>query len=259
MSQTIFMIHGMTTGGWIWENYQKYFEQNGYQCLTPTLRYHDQDPKDPPHPQLGTTSILDYVDDLEKEILKLDEKPIIMGHSMGGLITQILGSRGLGNALVLLCPVPPAGIPMFQWSVLKGSWKTISTMGFWKKPMRQSYEDVKYSVLNLTPEAEGKALYDRLGYESGRATWEIGFWPMDSKKATRVDENNITCPMLIITGSQDRIIPASVVRKIAHKYERVSAYKEFPNHAHNILWEPGWKKVTEYIYGWLQGPVAAEQ
>ena len=78
MNKTIMMIHGMGVGGWIWKNYREFFEQKGYHCLTPILRYHDRDPQSPPHPQLGTTSILDYTDDLENEIRKLDEKPILL-------------------------------------------------------------------------------------------------------------------------------------------------------------------------------------
>jgi len=64
--------------------------RGGYRCLTPLLRHHDVDPKDKPHPELGCVSLLDYADDLEKEIRTLDEKPVIIGHSMGGLLTQIL-------------------------------------------------------------------------------------------------------------------------------------------------------------------------
>lgn len=74
MSQTIFMIHGMTAGGWIWEHYRTFFENKGYTCITPTLRHHNEDPKVIPDPALGTTSILDYVDDLEKDIKKLATK-----------------------------------------------------------------------------------------------------------------------------------------------------------------------------------------
>jgi len=251
MANTVFMIHGMTAGGWIWENYRKFFEQRGYACLSPTLRYHDRDPKAMPHPELGTTSLIEYVNDIETEIRMLPEKPIIMGHSMGGLITQILGSRGLGSALVLLCPAPPTGIPMLEWSAIKGSWRSMK-FGFWKKPVKQLYEDVKYSVLNLTPEDEGKALYDKLGYESGRALWEIGFWFFDARKTTFVDESKIICPVLVIAGGQDRILPASVIRKIAKKYQAVAIYKEFPDHAHNILLEPGWEIVTNFIHEWFE-------
>jgi len=252
MSQTVFMIHGMTAGGWIWEHYQKFFENKGYTCITPTLRHHAGDPEAIPDPALGTTSILDYVDDLAKEIRTLKTRPIIIGHSMGGLIAQILGSKGLASALVLLSPAPPAGISIFHWSLLKGPWPSVVRFGFWKTPIKQSYEELKYSLLNQTPEKEGKTLYDRLGYESGRAVWEIGFWWLDSKKATRVNEANITCPVLLIGGSKDRIIHTSVVMKIAKKYESVATYKEFPDHAHNILWEPGWEEVTEYIHGWIR-------
>ena len=72
MNNTIFMIHGMWSGGWYWENYCQFFKDRGYRCLAPTLRLHDVDPKEPPHPDLGTVSLLDYVSDLENEIRKLD-------------------------------------------------------------------------------------------------------------------------------------------------------------------------------------------
>ena len=66
MAETIVMIHGMWSGGWYWENYNKFFEEKGYHCITPTLRFHDMSPKEPPHPHLGTTSVLDYAEDIER-------------------------------------------------------------------------------------------------------------------------------------------------------------------------------------------------
>jgi len=97
MNNTIFMIHGMWSGGWYWENYCQFFKDRGYRCLAPTLRLHDVDPKEPPHPDLGTVSLLDYVSDLENEIRKLDHQPIIMGHSMGGLLGPDTGQPGAGQ------------------------------------------------------------------------------------------------------------------------------------------------------------------
>ena len=110
MTKKIVMIHGMWGGGWFWENFKTFFERQGYQCLTPTLRYHDADPQDDPDPRLGTTSLMDYARDIEDQISALGERPILMGHSMGGLLAQILGSRGLAQALVLLTPASPSGI-----------------------------------------------------------------------------------------------------------------------------------------------------
>ncbi len=107
MAKTIVMIHGMFGGGWYWDNYKGFFEKRKFQCHTPTLRFHDVDPEDKPCSDLGTTSLLDYAQDLEDYIGELDERPILIGHSMGGLLAQILGARGLAMGLVLLTPAPP--------------------------------------------------------------------------------------------------------------------------------------------------------
>ena len=130
MAETIVMIHGMWGGSWYWENYRKFFESKGYHCIIPTLRFHDMDPKSIPNPALGTTSLLDYAKDLEEEIRRLDSQAIIMGHSMGGLLAQILGSRGLAQALVLLTPASPAGINALKPSVIKSFSSVLSGYGF---------------------------------------------------------------------------------------------------------------------------------
>ena len=248
---TIVMIHGMWGGAWYWANYQQFFEERGYHCVTPTLRFHDTDPKEPPHPQLGTTSLLDYADDLEKEIRMLDTTPVLMGHSMGGLLAQILGSRGLARALVLLAPAAPGGIVALKPSVIRGFGSPLMKYGFWKRPMRQTFNEAAYSTLQLLPVADQKETFNRFVYESGRVACEIGFWFLDRKGAAKVDESRVTCPVLVIAGAQDRITPASVVRKVADKYKAVSTYQEFAGHAHWVVSEPGWPEIAEYIANWL--------
>lgn len=250
MSDTIFMIHGMWGGAWYWENYVNYFGEKGYRCVTTTLRHHDLAPTDTPDPRLGTTSLQEYAADLEAEIRGLDEPPIIMGHSMGGLLTQILGSWGLGQKLVLLAPAAPAGILALTPSVVRSFLSVMTRWNWWNKPMQQSYKEASYSMLHLFPEAERQAVYDRFVYESGRAAFEIGFALVDGRKASRVDESKVTAPMLVIGGAQDRITPVGSIRKIAKKYN--AYYQEFPNHAHWLPGEPGWQEVAEYIAGWLE-------
>jgi pimeloyl-ACP methyl ester carboxylesterase len=252
MTETIFMIHGMWGGSWAWQNYKSFFEKQGYHCVATTLRFHDMEPKDTPHPQLGTTSLLDYAQDLEQEIQQLGLNPIVMGHSMGGLLAQILASRGLAKALVLLTPASPAGIIALTPSVIKSFWSVQKTLGFWKKPMRQTFDEAVYSMLHLVPVEEQREAYDKFVYESGRAASEIGYWIIDAKKAAQVDETKVRCPVLVIAGGQDRITPASVVRKVAEKYKAVSTYKEFEDHAHWVLAEPGWLEIAEYIISWLK-------
>ncbi|MBI4843829.1 MAG: alpha/beta hydrolase [Nitrospirae bacterium] len=250
-NKTIVMIHGMMAGPWCWEDYRNFFEAKGYRCVTPSLRYHDMDPVDAPHPQLGITGIQDYIEDLEKEILKLDTPPIIMGHSMGGLLAQILVSRNLVESAVLLCPAPPHGVIALKPSAVRCFSDVLMTWGFWRKPFRFSFKKTVYSCLHLMPEKDQKEAYDKLVYESGRAAFEIGLWFLDNKKATKVHPEDVKCPLLVITGKEDRIIPASVVKKVADRYMGVSTYKEFTNHAHWVIGEPGWEDIADYIYEWL--------
>jgi non-heme chloroperoxidase len=251
MTKKIVMIHGMWGGDWCWENFKPYFEQRDYQCYTPILRYHDIDPKDKPDPGLGTISLIDYAQDLEEYIRNLNEKPLLMGHSMGGLLAQILGARGLAKGLILLTPASPSGINALKFSTIKSFWEVLIKWGFWRNPHRLSFKSATYSMLHLLPEVHKKAAYEKFVYESGRATAEIGFWLFDSKGAARVDESKVTCPVLVVSGAEDRITPASVVRKVANKYKTVSTYKEFENHAHWVIGEPGWEKIAEIVSDWI--------
>ncbi len=161
MNETIFMIHGMWGGAWHWGNYKNLLEKEGCRCVTTTLRFHDMDPQGTPDPRLGTTSLLDYAEDLEREIKQLGVKPIVMGHSMGGLLAQILGSRGLAKALVLLTPASPAGIISLRPSVIKSFWSVQTKWGFWKKPIRQTFKEAVYSMLYLLPPDEQREVYDK--------------------------------------------------------------------------------------------------
>lgn len=251
MKKTVVMIHGMWGGAWCWDYYKPFFEEKGYECYTPVLSYHDMDPNDEPNPALGTVSILDYAQELENYISRLDEKPILMGHSMGGLLAQILGARDLAKGLVLLTPASPSGINAFTYSVLKSFIGLFIKWGFWRKPYRPSFKTAVYSTMHLLSEADQKEAYSRFVYESGKATAEIGYWLLDWKRATRVDESKVTCPVLVIAGSEDRITPPKVAQKVANKYNSVSTHEEFEGHAHWVLGQPGWEDVAEFVNSWL--------
>jgi pimeloyl-ACP methyl ester carboxylesterase len=249
---TIVMIHGMCCGPWYWQNFKDFFEKRGFQCICPTLRYHDAEFKEPPHPYLGSTSILDYADDLEQQIRSLQTPPILMGHSMGGLLVQILASRGLADQAVLLSPAPPRGIIALRPSAVRSFFSGLMRWGFWKKPFRQTFTEASYSVLHFLPAEERLQVYHRLVYESGRAACEIGFWFFDPQKATTVDAALVQCPTLVVGAHRDRLISLSVTRQVAQKYSRVATYKEFTNHSHWLLAEPGWQEVAGYVADWLK-------
>lgn len=250
MSKTLFMIHGMWGGGWYWDKFQGYFQERGYRCLTPYLRHHDIAPGDPPPEGLGRTRLLDYAADLEAEIRRLGEAPVLMGHSMGGLLAQMLAGRELAAAAVLLTPAAPAGVLAITGSVLKSFQEVLLRWGFWKKPHRISYEKAVYAMMEKLPEAERRYVYGRGVWESGRAATEIGLW-FAGVRGAQVDPSTVHCPLLVVAGSEDRITPPSVVRKVARRYPH-SVYLELGGHAHWVLREPGWEKAAAYVHRWLE-------
>ena len=200
------MIHGMWAGGWVWSDYIPVFEGRGYHCLAPTLRHHDAPASEPPE-ALGHTSLLDYASDLQKEIGKLDQPPVLMGHSMGGILAQMLGARRPAKALVLLSPMPPQGINVISLASLRMFRQTFKRWGFWRKPTRPTFADAAAAMLGHLPRAQQRAVYDRLGNESGRVACEAGFWFLDPRAAKSVDSSRVACPVLVIAGAEAHSIP----------------------------------------------------
>lgn len=251
MSKTVLMIHGMSSGQWAWDNYRSVLEAAGYACVAVTLPYHNTDSSAVADPKLGTASLLDYAAALEQQIRALPEKPVIIGHSMGGLIAQILASRDLAQAAVLITPAPPAGILALTPSVLKTFSPIIGRWNFWKQPFNFPQKTAQYAILNRLSAAQQTAEYARFVPESGRAAFEIGYWMLDRKHAARVDATQVRCPMLVIGATEDRITPASVVKQVAEKYSTAS-YRQYNQHAHMIMIEDGWQVVAQDVLTWIK-------
>lgn len=248
---TLVMIHGMFVGSWCWENYRAYFEQRGYRCITPQLRHHGTPLSEPPEPGLVQTSIQDYVADVEKEIGDLGGKPVIIGHSMGGLIAQILAVRGKAKAVVLISPAVPWGVCPLTKTVVRSVWLNRQRLHTWGEALRPTFEGAVYSSLHRLPPDEQRRVFHRFTYESPRAAAQVGLWYFDFKRTTRVDESLVQCPVLTVVGSEDRLTPPSVVRKIHEKYRHVSTYREVPRFGHFIIAEPGWEDVAVLIEKWI--------
>jgi pimeloyl-ACP methyl ester carboxylesterase len=250
MRASIMMIHGMWAGGWVWSDYISIFEERGYRCLAPTLRYHDAPPLQPPA-ALGRTSLLDYAKDLQEKIEKLDQFPVLMGHSMGGMLAQMLGARGLAKGLVLLSPMPPQGFNVISLASLRMFRETLKRWGFWRNPTRPTFGDAAASMLGHLPGDEQRRIYERLVHESGRVACETGFWFLDRRAAKYVDASHITCPVLLVAGAEDTLHPPAMMRKVARRYEPYSTYVEFPGRGHWLVGDPGWRTIAERIADWL--------
>lgn len=248
---TVFFIHGMWVAPWVWDRFVPLFEAEGYRCMRTTLRYHGEGPEDP-DPRLGTTSLLDYAADLEREIRALDDLPVVIGHSMGGLLAQMLAANGLARAAVLLTPASPHGVMALRPSVIRSFASIMGRWTFWTRPVRPTFAEACYGILNVVPESERCSLYDRFCHESGHAVAEIGLWVLDRHKAAAAEAARIMCPMLVIGAGCDRMTPPDVVRRVASRYP-TATYREFADHGHWLVGEPGSDKVAAGVIEWLKG------
>lgn len=248
-SAPLVMLHGAFCGPWVFDAFRKPFEACGYAVHAPALRHHGKGAK--PSRALGMTGLLDYAMDLESYVDSLAAPPILLGHSLGGLLAQMLAARGKARALVLLAPCPPWGVlPSTLFEV--ASAHTLLLAGdFWNQPLKPEYWVAAANALDhLSPWARKKT-FAKFVPESGRATFEVMHWGFDQRRAAHVRARDVTCPILCLVGEHDKINPPSTARRIAERYEGRAQFHELARHSHWLPGEPGWEKIAERILGWL--------
>ena len=161
MAKLAVFIHGMWGTPDVWRNWRSRLEARGWQTLAPALRHHDAPPHAPPD-ALGVTSLLDYAADLERELRALPEKPVVIGHSMGGLIALLLCARGLARAGVLLTPAAPASVIAIRPSNFVAFARIQMKWGWWRKPHRATLGEALSHTFNTTRLARGQRTTCRL-------------------------------------------------------------------------------------------------
>lgn len=256
----IVLIHGAFCGSWAFDGYRDMFAAEGVKAIAPTLRHHDLPPGVRPPRELGLTSTLDYANDIEKLVRELKAPPILIGHSMGGLVAQMVAQRVPVRALVLIAPSAPWGtLPTSPWEIMSAQGLYLAGQ-FWNKPLRPEAWIAESHALDLLPPAQREAVFARFVCESGLATFEILHWGMDVRRATFVDARKIECPVLCVAGAYDRVNPPKTVASIARRYRERGHYFEVENASHWLIGEPGWQKTADYVRNWLSNvtsPVAA--
>jgi pimeloyl-ACP methyl ester carboxylesterase len=246
----VLFVHGMQAGAWAFANYQRFFADRGYPNYAVDLRGR---PGSRAVADLGRVSMRDYVEDglaVAAEVARLHggTRPVVVGHSMGGLIAQKMAEADAVSAAVLLCSAPPRGIvvssPRLLSRQLKFLWPIVRS-----KPIAGTRADHDLLTFHRVPEAERQALFERFGPESGRVGLEL------SVGAIAVDARRVRCPVLVVSAGEDRFVPPGVARRLAKKYR--APHLEFGGFAHFMVSEPGWERPAEAIERWVAG-VAGE-
>lgn len=251
----VLLIHGTWCNGENWGAFETALQTRGFNVHAPTLRHHGN-PRTSPvwanAQRVGKTSLMDYVDDLIELIDSMATPPIIVGHSVGALIAQMVAARRPNNGAILLGPAPVAGMyrvslsQILLWGRYLPQWLTGRPMypvawGPW----------VRWICNSLPPETQ-ESYYATLCAESGTAYREMIFWMLDSRRTTRVDPEAITSPVLVIAGSEDKCtIPASC-RATARRYRDRGTYVELKGSDHMMTVDPYLPQTLAAIDDWLE-------
>jgi non-heme chloroperoxidase len=251
MDTTVVLIHGTNAGPWTMSNFVGHFEQRGFRCHSPAYRHHDQPPSEETSKLLAGISIADYVKDIAGFVETLDAPPILVGHSLGGVVAQKLAVRGLAGAIVLLNG-------SVNWGVLpttdqeRALGKMFMSAGtFWEGTLLPDFETMARFGLNKLDPIEQRSVFDRLGPESGRVMFELFFWIFDDNQTTKIDYEAVTCPILMVSGSDDLAIPPSTARLIAERHGPRVTFHEAQGFGHYLTLEPEWRKIAEVCVDWM--------
>ena len=257
--KTIVLVHGLFMTPRSWGDFRGFYEARGYRVLTPAwprLRGEVEDIRRDPTPMngLGVTEIVDHYDNV---IRGLDEPPILMGHSIGGLFVQMLLDRGLGSAGVAIDAAAPRGVLRLPWSQIRSLSPVLLNPANNKRTVALNFKQFQYAFANTMPDVEGMKVYQRNAIPGpGRVVFQAGLANLNPRAVTRVNyRNGDRAPLLMIAGSDDHIVPASVNRSNFRKYrssKAVTDFKEFPGRSHLIVAQEGWEEVAGYALAWAQ-------
>jgi pimeloyl-ACP methyl ester carboxylesterase len=253
----IVFIHGLWIHSSSWQPWMDFFNQQGYDTLNPAW------PGDSAtvaecrvNPQaIANRGVTEVADSYAKVIASLPQAPIVIGHSFGGLIAQILLGRGIAVAGIAIDPAPMKGVWQLPFSALKASFPVLGNPFNLKKAKSLTFNQFKYGFANAVPEEEARQLYDRWTipaparplFQAATATFAGSQTKVNTKNSTRG-------PLLVTGGSKDHIAPPILGKASVKKYNSsaITEFKLFEGRGHSLIVDHGWKEVAQYSLEWLK-------
>lgn len=250
--KTIVFVTGAFITHLCWEKWIPYFENLGYKVIVPPWPNKNADAEtlrnQRPNMLIAGNRLNDLISYFEGIVKQLPSKPLLIGHSIGGLITQILIQRGLASGGVAIHSVPPQGIMTFKLSFLKAGWGPLGFFTPTDEPFMMSFAQWQYAFTNGMPPEEQKEGYYKF------ATPESKLIVRDTiTSVAAVDFKKPHAPLLFLAGGKDHTIPASLNYDNYKKYKDLSSvtdYKEFGFANHFVIAHPCWKEQADYIQKW---------
>ena len=257
MKPSIVLIHGLWMTARSWEHWVPYLENQGHTVYTPTYPGFEVEVEalraDPsPIAALSISQVADHVAGI---VGGLDEPPILIGHSFGGTLVQLLLARGLGVAGVAINSAPTEGVRTVPLSQIRATFPILNNPANRHRAAGFTPDQFHYAFTNTMSAEESRKVYDRYYIAApGGIVWAgvLGNFTPGHQEAW-VDYAADRAPLLFIAGGEDHIMPSSVNRSNAEKYAKspaVTDYHEFPDRDHFTCGSEGWEAVADYALAW---------
>jgi pimeloyl-ACP methyl ester carboxylesterase len=257
------LIHGAWLSSQSWENFADYFRNQAWAVSAPEWprKEGDVEALRAGAEELKGLGITEIVDHYEKQIEALDEPPVLIGHSFGGLIVELLLDRGLGRAGVAMSPAPPKGILVLPFSSLKAASPALAHPSRWHGVVPLTLEEFTYGFVNTFSSEDAATAYEKYAVpETGQIFYEAGFANFHLHPPTEVHfKSGDRAPLLIVGAEKDKTVPASLAKKHYEKYEKSDAqtdYIEFEGRPHLMMVADGWEEIAARIQTWVDGVLA---
>jgi pimeloyl-ACP methyl ester carboxylesterase len=258
-SQPAVFVHGLWLLPSSWARWEALFEEAGFTALAPAW------PDDPDtvqeaneHPEVFAHKTVGQVADrIEQLVRALERKPVIIGHSFGGLIAQILAGRGLSSATVAIDPAPFRGVLPLPFSSLKSAWPVLGNPGNRNRAVALTYDQFRFGFANAVSETEAHQLYETFAVPApGAPLFQAATANLNPWTEARVDtQNPRRGPLLIISGEKDNTVPWAVANASFKRQLHnggVTEIIELPNRGHALTIDSGWREVASRALGFVQ-------
>lgn len=255
----VLLVHGMwSTQDALIEVQQAFIEQ-GYPTQALNLPYHCAKAEHTAQSKekLAQTSLQEYVEYIVAQVKQQSSAPILVGHSMGGLLVQLVAAQVPCAALILLSSAAPAGVNGLSLSTVRTFGSNLLRFPLWRSITEVKLKSIRYGIANAQSSVIQQEIYDSSTYESGMATWQISMGTLLGRRsAAYVQVDNIQCPVLVVGGTADRITAISVQRSIAQRFAERGQLVEIAGCCHWTVGGKFFPQIRAEIFQWLTATTA---
>jgi len=255
----IVFVHGLWLHAESWNKWLEFFRQNGYDAVAAswpgdaaTTEATRRNPD-----ALAGYGVTEIADHIASQLKAFERKPILIGHSFGGLLVQNLLGRDLAAAAIAIDPAPIKGVPELPLSALKSAFPALGNPFNYRRAVPLTEPQFRFGFTNAVPEQEARELYAKYAMPApARPLFQAATATFNPNSATKVNVANATRgPLLLISGAQDNTVPPVLVKSTLKAYAKspaVTEIKDFAGRGHSLTIDSGWRELAEYSLAWLQ-------